>query len=182
MLKRILAITAFAAITVPAQTPPGQPDFSSIRTYLNLSDTQLQGLQQIQTQSRTANQTVMQEIAAKQQALQTALAATPPNAATIGGLMIEIQALRKKITDSNATLTQQASNILTPDQKTKMAALSAAQQLQDEIHQAVALHLLAIPDRPQGVGAGPGGPGGSGGRMGFGPPQSQGGPRFGPPR
>ncbi|MBK5294612.1 MAG: periplasmic heavy metal sensor [Acidobacteriia bacterium] len=149
----------------PGMPPPGgvgprTPNFDSLKTYLSLSDTQVEGLRQIQTQQQSTMQSLRQEMATKQKALQDQLKAGSTDAAAVGRLVLDLEALRKKAQDAGKGLTTQATNILTPDQKTKLTALDEAANLRDEIRQATALHLLVpaeIPGGPGFMGRGMGG-------------------------
>lgn len=174
---RILLSFALLAGAALAQGPPaGAPPLDSIKTYLSLSDTQVSSLQAILQQERQAMQSVQQEMRTKQKALHDALAAGSTDAAALGKMLLDLQSTRKSVETSRTTYAEQAKNVLTAAQKTKLQALEQAQLLFDEVRGAVGLHLIAP---AQGEGFGPGmfmgpGPGGPGGRGGPGP---AGGPR-----
>jgi hypothetical protein len=131
-----------------------------------LTDAQVQSLQAIQQQQRQANTAAHQEMQTKQRALREAIAAGSTDAAAVGKLLLDIEATRKRIENSRGGYVDQAKNVLTAEQRTKLQALEAAQQLFDEAHQAVALNLLAAPMPGGGMGMGPalrlGGPAGRG--------------------
>ncbi len=160
----LMAAAAVAMAQPPAGSPPRTPDVSSVKAYLNLTDAQISTLQTLRQNEMTALRSVFEEIQAKETALRNLLNTNTTDAAAVGRLVLDIQTARKKIESTQASYRTQAVNTLTPDQKTKLAALDTAMRLRDEIQQAMALNLL----EPE---AGPGGPGfgGPGGR-GFGPP------------
>ena len=172
MKHSILLLAAAAAFAQPPGGGiPRTPDVSSVKTYLNLSDAQVNTLQQLRQTEMTALRSVFDEIQTKETALRNLLNTNTTDAAAVGRLMLDIQASRKKIESTEATYRTQAVNTLTADQRTKLAALDTAMKLRDEIQQAVVLNLL------QPEAGGPGGPGGPGGRS-FGGPGGRG---FGPP-
>lgn len=171
-MKTSILIVAAAAATF-AQPPAGlprTPDVSSLKTYLALTDAQVNTLQQARQSEMTALRSVFEEIQTKETALRNLLNTNTTDAAAVGRLVLDVQAARKKVESTQATYRTQAVNTLTAEQKTKLAALETAMKLRDEIQQAVMLNLLEPEAGPGGAGfGGPGGPGGPGGR-GFGPP------------
>ena len=154
---------AFTATALSAQTQPQTPSTADIQKYLSLTDAQVQSLQQLRTQQRQANQSAFQEIQQKEQNLKTQLASGTADAASLGQILLDIQSLRKSIQSSETTYNTQALAVLNADQKTKLAALQAAEALRPQIMQATMLNLLTP---PANAGGGPGmGP--MGGPMGF---------------
>jgi Spy/CpxP family protein refolding chaperone len=139
----------------------GSPPVDELKQYLALTDAQVQALQQIRQQQAQANQSTFQEMAQKRQALQTQIRAGSNDAAALGKLLIDIEALRKRVADSDDVYQAQSVAVLTADQKTRLNALVEARKLQPVIGQAASLGLLA---RPEGAGDGAGmrGPMGSG--------------------
>jgi hypothetical protein len=173
-MKRTLILTAAlaaAAFAQPAAAPAAS--YTEVKAYLNLSDSQIAGLQAVQKQLQTAVANLQQQIATKQTDLQSRLTAGSTDAAAVGRLLLDITALGKQFDTIAGGFRDQAKNLLTADQKTKLKALEDASKLQPAIRQATGLLLIAplanAPGSP--VGAGPGGPGqgGPGGR-GFGGP------------
>ena len=152
------------------------PSTTEIASYLTLSATQITQLQDIQQKARTANQTTMTDIASKQQALQATLLKGGSSASAIGQMLLDIEALRKKITDSQTASNSAALLVLNAIQQTKLKALDDAYKLASAIHEAAMLNLLTPPADAPGPGFGPrgfGGPGGTGAG-----PQFRGGPRL----
>lgn len=167
----LLALSAGLMLGQPAGTPP-QPNVTDIKAYLGLTDAQVTSLTQLLQTERQSVQSLMQQVGQKRQALDAALKAGTSNAATLGQFLLDIQALEKQIEQKRTDSRTQALAVLTADQKTKLNALSAAEQLLPSIREAGMLNLLAPPQ-----GAGPGGPGFRGGPGGRGGPRGFGGAR-----
>lgn len=174
-----LAVTAVVAVAMLAfAQPPGRgagamkgtPPVDAVKTYLALSDSQLTGFQAIRQTAMTAAQPISQQLRTKTQALRTALSETPVNATTITSLQAEITTLRAQLDKIQADARAQMAATLSADQKAKLATLTAAADLREEIQGAAGIGLLeGGPGGPGGRG-GPGGPGGGkgkGGRKGF---------------
>ncbi len=154
--------------------PPGaaQPGTDQVKAYLSLTDSQIQGLQQIERQAASALQSTFQEIHQKQLTLQDQLDKGSTDAAALGKLLLDIESLHKRISQTQDSYRSQAVASLTADQKTKLKSLEDAMKLQPVIGQAVGL-LLLTPPQPSAAGAGFGPLGAGRGPMRFGRP-----PRF----
>ena len=169
---------SFAALAVAfAQGPgmgpgpraaAGQPPANALKTYLSLTDAQVQSFKQIAQQTRTTVQPLMQQISTKSKALQDLRRQGSSDTTALGNLVVEIDGLHKQVADARASALTQVQALLTADQKTKLTALEAAAQLMPAIHEAAALGLIQAPA----------GGGGMGGRMGMGP-MGMGGPGAG---
>ena len=146
MKTRIMIMMATAA-SLLAQRP--EPSLDALKSYLNLTDSQVQGLQQIQQQERQANRTTMQTIRQSQANLDSLLQKGGADAATTGKLLMDIQALQSSMSKTHDSFSAQAANTLTVDQKAKLKTLQDAVALMPAIHQAMGAGLLAP---PQGVG------------------------------
>ena len=159
----ILAVTAMATCLAQGPGAPLSPRFDELKTYLGLTDSQIQSLQQLQTQQGQAMQAIHQEIQQKQTALRDALKAGSTDAAALGRLLLDIENLRKRIEQGQTSYQDQARNVLSETQKTKLKALEEAAKLREEIQEATMLRLLTPPAVGPGVAGGPGmGPGGGG--------------------
>jgi len=148
-LPRMLPVLALAS-GLAAQTPPGD----ALKSYLNLQDAQIQTLQQIRQQQMQAAQSAFSELAAKQKALRDQLEAGSTDAVALGKLLLEAEAVRKRVQQIHDTYRAQAVNVLSAEQKTKLAALEQAQKLAPAIAEATALGLLNPPEMPGFRGAG----------------------------
>jgi len=144
-MKTLLMTGLLGASLILAQGPPGPPPSDLVKSYLALTDAQIQSLTQIRQQGASSRMSAMQEIRTKQQALHEALVKGGASATTLGQFLLDIQALQKKISDLDGSDRQLALNVLNDAQKTKVTALQSAADLAPTIGQAAALGLL---DRP----------------------------------
>jgi Spy/CpxP family protein refolding chaperone len=128
-----------------AQDPSANPQPPYLKDFLNLSDSQIQGLVQLQQQRGQALQPVVQQTAQAQQKLQQILAEPNPDPATVGQLVIAIASLRQQVQQIAGSFQQQASHLLQSDQRTKLSPLQLALELQLAAQQAVSLGLLNAP-------------------------------------
>jgi Spy/CpxP family protein refolding chaperone len=131
--------------------PMGAANLDAIKSYLNLTDSQISSLQALQTQTRTANQQTMTDLRTKEQALQTLLQGSSPDPTAVGKALLDIQSTRATLKTAHTNLVSQAVALLTPDQVTKLKALSDAQALEPQIHEASMLNLLAPPANADGA-------------------------------
>jgi Spy/CpxP family protein refolding chaperone len=164
--KRLALLTAALAASLLAQPPHGgrgpghmRPNHDEIKSYLNLSDSQLQALEQIQQQQMDSVRPLMQQIGQKHGALNDLIQKGGADPAAVGKLVLEIDALQKSIGQKRTSFADQARNTLTSDQKTRLKALDDTRKAMPAIEQGTALNLLA----PQGPMHGPammGAPGG----------------------
>jgi len=167
LTKRIAIFIITATVSLIAQ-PPGEPGprpgpgIDAIKAHLGLTDSQIQSIQQTGRQRDLAHQSANEQIQQKQTTLHDLLQKGTSDAATVGKLMLEMEALRKSIGQIDVTFRDQARNALTADQKTKLKALDDGAALMPAIQQAIGLHLVTPPSPPPGgPGFGPG-PGGRG--------------------
>jgi hypothetical protein len=128
-----------------AQDPSANPQPPYLKVFLNLSDSQIQGLVQLQQQKGQALQPLVQQTAQIQQKLQQMLAEPNPDLATVGQLVIAVNSLRQQIQQIAGNFHEQAANLLQFDQRTKLPPLQLALELQVAAAQAVSLGLLNAP-------------------------------------
>jgi Spy/CpxP family protein refolding chaperone len=154
-MKQSIALITLVTAGLLAQTAPtprgpkGPPPVpEATKTYLGLSDAQVQSLQQIQQQLGDALRTIHTQIREKQQALGELRRSGSTDATAMGQLLVDIENLQKEVGTTHDSYRTQAQAVLNPDQKTKLAALEAAAQLQPAIHGAAALNLMAPPQGP----------------------------------
>lgn len=118
------------------------PDLKAV---LNLSDSQIQGLVQLQQQKPQAVLPLVQRVQQDQQKLQQLIEANADPAA-IGLLFIEVTGLTRQIQQLAANFQQQALSILGPDQRNQVAALTEVLRLTTAAQQAAALGLVIPPN------------------------------------
>ena len=149
-MKTRLTILMATAACLLAQ-PPGPPSIDALKTYLNLTDSQVQALQQMQQQERQTNRATVQKMRQSQANLDDLMQKGSADAATAGKLLLEIQDLQASLSKTRGTFSAQAANTLTADQKVKLKTLQDAVALMPAIHQAAGFGLLALPQ--DGAGA-----------------------------
>jgi Spy/CpxP family protein refolding chaperone len=175
MFAKTLILTALTAAVAFAQPPGGGPrsgqgrNFTEIKAYLNLSDTQVTSIQESNRTGIEAMRTNMQQAREKMKTLQTAVRESN-DPTVVGNAVIEMRNMRKQAQEARAKITEQAVSFLSAEQKEKLKALETSKELRAEKRQAMALMLLEGP----GMGMGRGPRGGRGGGMMRGPG------RFGP--
>ncbi len=176
MKSIVLAMTVLAVFAWGQTAAPPQPPITDLQNYLSLTDSQVQSLQTIQSQLRSSTASLRQQIAQKRQTLETDLAGGSSSAATLGQLLLDIQALEKQITTAQTNVQTQTAAVLNAAQKVKLQTLIDASNLQPQIRQAEMAGLIAPPQgagmpgmRPMGgrgmMGAGMGPMGRMGGPM-----------------
>ncbi len=144
MISRFL-LPLLAGAVLFAQTPGANAPAPDLKAFLNLSDSQIQQLVQLQQQKGQALLPVVQQAAQAQQKLQQILASPGPDPATVGQLVIAIAALGQQIQQIAGKFQQQASCLLEVDQLTKLPPLQLALDLHPTALQAVSLGLLNAP-------------------------------------
>lgn len=172
-----IAITgALAAAMLVFAQPPGRgfrgaangtaptPPTDAVKTYLALTDSQLTGFEAVRSTARTAGQPVAEQLRTKMQALRTARNANPVSESTVNALQAEVTALQAQLDKIRTDAQAQTVALLSADQKAKLATLTAAADLREEIAGA---GMLGLMDGGRGPGPGPGfggrgGPGGKG--------------------
>lgn len=180
-IATLIVTAALAVSTLAAQLGPrprgdreGGPQLDEIKSYLGLSDEQMQQFQTLRQSFHESVRAIMEDTRAKRQQLREEMARESPNPGIVGDLTVQLQQARKQMGEKRKEFGDQARNLLTEEQKTKLAALETARALLPAIRQAQGLQLLdgEGPEGP-GFGVGPGfGPG-----AGFGPGPRMRGPR-----
>jgi len=143
-----------------------------LKTYLGLSDQQLQDLKALQGQFREAARPIAEQLGEKAKELRQARQQDPVDEALVSRLQAEIAGLQSQVAVLRTQFQSHAQGVLTADQMARLAALEQALALVPAAHQAAALNLLDAPEGAPGRGMGPQ----SGGR------RNPGGPPAGFPR
>ena len=174
MKRLILMSLALAGLTFaqgpapgPGQQGPRGPIVpAALKTYLALSDTQVQALIDLRKTQAEENKPILEQIRTKAEALREEMNKTSPDPAVVGKLMVEMKQLRESLKEGRGEVNPAAVAILTPEQQAKLKALSDALTLAPAANQAAGLGLIARPDPPAGLG--PAGMPGMGAGMGAG--------------
>jgi Spy/CpxP family protein refolding chaperone len=138
-----------AQAVVSPVSPPLVPAYAAVKQYLNLSDSQLQALEDVQKNRAAADQAIYKQISDKQMAINNLLASGSNDALQVGQLTLDINNLRKQVRTSSAQFRDPALAVLTPDQKSRLPGLTSAMQLQPTASQAVSLDLIDGATGPQ---------------------------------
>ena len=172
-IATLIVTAALAVSTLAAQPGPRAhgdrergPQLDEIKSDLGLSEEQVQQFQTLRKSFHESVRAIMEDTRAKRQQLREEMARESPNPGIVGDLTVQLQQARKQMGEKRKEFGDQARNLLTEEQKTKLAALETARALLPAIRQAQGLQLLdgEGPEGP-GFGVGPGfGPG-----AGFGP-------------
>jgi flagellar basal body-associated protein FliL len=161
-LSVILVAAPILAQPGPRRAQGAGAEVDALKTYLNLTDQQVQSLRDLQRSFMESNRTTLQQIAEKQRAVREEMQRPQPSAGVVGQLMVDSHSLRQQISTRRTELRTQARNLLNEEQKQKLAGLEQAQSLLAAIGQAARLNLIEGPAgfRERGIGAGHrGGPG-----------------------
>ena len=149
MMRFLTALLLTTAAMLPAQdrdlTILPYPFYEDVKRYLGLSESQGQSLETILKNRNEAQQNIWRQTAEKNRHLQQLLESGTGAAAQIGQLLLDIRNLEKQIPTLDAPYRAQALNVLTADQKSKLAKLDEALKLQATASQAAALLLLEYP-------------------------------------
>lgn len=157
-----IALPLILAGAAMAQGPmgPGRrmgPGLDAVKDYLGLTDAQVQSIQQARQRAGENARTTFEQIRTKQTALRDLLDKGTTDAAAVGKLTLEIEALRKQAKEAMSGVRTQSAAQLTAAQAAKLKSLEEAAELQPALHGAMALGLLEPPDAPaHGMGMGPG--------------------------
>lgn len=157
---RHFVLTAALAAAAFAQGPrrpmmAGGGDPGALKNYLNLTDDQVTKLRSLNRDAMQHAKPDFQKMRDQARTLRQEMNAANPDPAAVGRATIEMQKLRKATQQSMEQARQSALSVLTDEQRTKLAALEQARQLQPAIGDAMRFHLLAPPAPPaDGAGAG----------------------------
>ena len=141
-LLRSLLLLAPALLS--AQTAIVRPPsaYVELKGFLNLTDGQIQSLEDIQNNRNQALQALYTQINDKYTVLYSLMNAGTGTAQQLGQLLLDITALQKQVPALDTPYRNQAVALMNPDQKSKLAILTQAVQLQPAIWQAVELLLI----------------------------------------
>ena len=163
LLAVVLSSALLAQQGVAADRLHRGPRLEALKSYLSLSDQQVETLTTVQRSFMEATRSIHEQIAAKQKELREEMAKSEPSANIAGQLMADAKALRSQVDAKRDEFRTQTRAVLNDQQKTALSALETALSLQQAVRQAVAINLLEAPEGselgPQGAGRfrGPGG-------------------------
>jgi N-formylglutamate amidohydrolase len=146
-LAFVLSIgTALAQQGPPAGGPGwGGARLDALKTFLQLSDSQVQGITALQTSFRATVKPIHQQIMTLEQQLKQEMAKASPDSAVVAQLMVDIKNLRSQIKTARDGQQPQLLALLNDGQKSSLANLQQALSLQQAAHQAAALGLINAP-------------------------------------
>ena len=154
----ILGLTAAVLLAQPTPRPRAgaAPGVAAVKTYLGLSDQQVQQLVELRREEQQLLQPIREQMREKAPALKAALQAANPNPTTIGQLTLDLQNLRKQVAALNEAYHAKALALLDSAQKEKLddlvAAARNAARGRPIVQGATLLNLLAAPEPPAGAG------------------------------
>ena len=125
----------------------GAPHLDALKTFLQLSDKQVQDITGLQNSFRDAVKPIHEQIMTKQQELKQELDKASPDSAVVAQLMVDAKNLHNQIKTKRDEQRPQFLALLSEAQKSSLANLQQALSLQQAAHQAAALGLI---DSPQG--------------------------------
>ncbi len=143
----LLGLSAAVAL---AQTAPSQrAPVGAVKTFLSLSDQQVQQLVQLRRDERQALQPVRQQMKDKAQALQQLHQSANPDPTAVGQLVLDVQKLREQVRTVDGDYHKRALDILDATQREKVQNLQNAAQRMARTRRVVggaaALNLLERP-------------------------------------
>jgi Spy/CpxP family protein refolding chaperone len=132
------------------------PDIGALKTYLNLTDAQVQQMRQAGEQARKQAaekmRTIQPQVRDQRLALRDLLAKGSNDPAAVGKLVLEIQALHKQVREAREAVRNSQLNVLTAEQKAKFKAIEDAAALPAATRAAIRLGLVPRPQGEPGLG------------------------------
>jgi Spy/CpxP family protein refolding chaperone len=132
--------------------PQQQPDFGALKSFLNLTDSQIRQMQQAREKAgRDAvekEKALRPQIGEKHNALADLMDKDNADPAAVGKAMLEIRGLERQIRAAHEAARTAELSVLTPEQKTKFKAIQDAANLPAATREAQRLGL--VPGPPQG--------------------------------
>jgi Spy/CpxP family protein refolding chaperone len=153
-MKRAISILIFGLSigTLLAQSSPpvagphmAAPRWDALKSFLQLTDTQVQDLTALLTSFRDTVKPTHQQIMTDRKQLKKEMDKASPDSTLVAQLMVEVKNLRSQIKAKRDGLQPQILAVLTDSQKGQLASLQQALSLQPAAHQAAALGLIEAP-------------------------------------
>ena len=128
----------------PRLAASSRPNTADLQKFLELSESQMVQLKQVQANRLSAAEVTYRDVTAKQKQLTELIASGSTDALAIGNLTIEVQRLRSRmIVPSDER--DLAMAVLDSPQKRKLAELQQALNLRQAADQAAGFHLIEYP-------------------------------------
>lgn len=131
---------------------PGAAGTAALKTYLGLTDAQVEQIQTLRKQRAEAMQPEAAALRAKAQELRQLMQSANPDPAKVGALTVELKQLRDKAAAARSILNDQIKAVLTAAQQAKLKDLEAAAKLGPAVRQAIGIGLIEAPEG-QGMGS-----------------------------
>ena len=154
----VTLVVLLCAATVVAQTAPAVPaqpaakaTFEQLKSYLNLTDSQVEQIKSLETTQRTTLGPIYKEMATIGRNLRTELKKEPVDPARITQLRAELQSKRSDIQNQRAQLRTQIQGVLTTQQQAQLQQLEEALKLQVPARQAAMMDLIPAPNGLPGM-------------------------------
>jgi Spy/CpxP family protein refolding chaperone len=135
---------------------------SALKTYLSLTDAQVETLRSARQKDREQMRANAEEMRAKRKALQEQMNSASADPTALGNLMLEMRNARQKAREARKQTGQELLASLTPEQKTKLEELKTAAKRGPAAREAMMLGLIDPPTREDGSTVRPFGRGGAG--------------------
>lgn len=134
---------------------PGEAGTAALKTYLGLTDAQVEQIQTLRKQRAEAMQPEAAALRAKALELRQLMQTANPDPAKVGALTVELKQLREKAVAERSSANDQIKAVLTTDQQAKLKDLEAAAKLGPAVRQAIGAGLIEAPQM-EGLGDGTG--------------------------
>jgi len=144
----------------PRFQPPQPPDFSALKSYLNLTDAQIRQMQQARDKAAKEagekDAALRPQIEERRRALADLLDKDNPDPTAVGKTMLEIRGLERQLRQAHEAVRDSGISVMTAEQKSKFKAIQDAALLPQATRDAQRLGL--VPPPPSGPGQAPSGP------------------------
>jgi len=135
------------ASPLPSGSRWGTPNLDALKSFLLLSDQQVQDLTALQATFRDTVKPIYQQIMTDQKQLKQEMGKASPDSSVMAQLLADIKNLRSQIKSKRDGLQPQMLALLSDSQKGQLANLQQALSLQQAAHQATALGLVEAPQQ-----------------------------------
>jgi Spy/CpxP family protein refolding chaperone len=147
ILAFVLSMGTLLAQQGPPPAGPGwrAPHWDALKSYLQLSDKQVQDLTALLTSLRETVKPIHEQIRTEQKQLKQEMGKTSPDSSLVAQSMVEVKNLRSQIKAKRDGLQPQLLALLSDSQKSQLATLQQALTVEQVAHQAAALGLIEAP-------------------------------------